>query len=423
MKKNEIKIIPSPYSVVRSYEKAFQEVFRDNLAAALHDTLKYIARVAATTIKEGISIGDIITQPLVLLTKKDAEKAEETDIEKAAHQVGDIHPNGKWMWIEYAPGKFDWRTIKGGKHSAKISAISGSNASNQKTKYRWGEILPEIDKMDRKQIQDHLISKGILRAYAPNNDLYKADITSVKQIASSLIKLHEKIPFQPIIIELAKLKGATMDACVGFRVRMNEKLFTDFKPDKYYKGINEDYRKKYEDSIKFFQDNIKAFQDAIDTYPKTNLTASQQQSIDDLKEQIDYAEKKIAKYEARLKSNPCWTVGEKETLASDIFLHEMGHILNGQCTGSCTVWKQPKYVSTYTATERALHLQLNEERDKIFERYKKESEHISEYSQTKNVEFFAECFVYWIKEDKRLPKYIRDYYDKYFKLTTPKFKF
>lgn len=27
-------------------------------------------------------------------------------------KVGDIHPNGKWMWTEYKPGKFDWRTIK-----------------------------------------------------------------------------------------------------------------------------------------------------------------------------------------------------------------------------------------------------------------------------------------------------------------------
>lgn len=34
-----------------------------------------------------------------------------TDIEKA-HQVGDEHPNGKWVWTEYAPGKFDWRVKK-----------------------------------------------------------------------------------------------------------------------------------------------------------------------------------------------------------------------------------------------------------------------------------------------------------------------
>ena len=35
----------------------------------------------------------------------------ENDIEKA-HNVGDVHPNGKWVWTEYAPGKFDWRNKK-----------------------------------------------------------------------------------------------------------------------------------------------------------------------------------------------------------------------------------------------------------------------------------------------------------------------
>lgn len=39
-------------------------------------------------------------------------KSEENDLEKA-HQVGDIHPqNPNWVWTEYAPGKFDWRTNK-----------------------------------------------------------------------------------------------------------------------------------------------------------------------------------------------------------------------------------------------------------------------------------------------------------------------
>lgn len=27
------------------------------------------------------------------------------------HNVGDIHKNGKWVWTEYKPGKFDWRNI------------------------------------------------------------------------------------------------------------------------------------------------------------------------------------------------------------------------------------------------------------------------------------------------------------------------
>lgn len=27
------------------------------------------------------------------------------------HVVGEVHPNGKWVWTEYKPGKFDWRGI------------------------------------------------------------------------------------------------------------------------------------------------------------------------------------------------------------------------------------------------------------------------------------------------------------------------
>lgn len=28
------------------------------------------------------------------------------------HIVGEVHPNGKWVWTEYKKGKFDWRGIK-----------------------------------------------------------------------------------------------------------------------------------------------------------------------------------------------------------------------------------------------------------------------------------------------------------------------
>ena len=37
---------------------------------------------------------------------------KEDVIEKAvSRKVGDAHPNGKWIWTEYKPGKFDWRSL------------------------------------------------------------------------------------------------------------------------------------------------------------------------------------------------------------------------------------------------------------------------------------------------------------------------
>jgi hypothetical protein len=63
--------------------------------------------------------------------------------EKAKHQDGDMHPNGKWVWVSSANGgKGDWRT-KGGrthtKHSTGGNAGTGSTATTstqQKPKKR-----------------------------------------------------------------------------------------------------------------------------------------------------------------------------------------------------------------------------------------------------------------------------------------------
>lgn len=38
-----------------------------------------------------------------------AGAAQKTGKKTPKHKVGDLHPNGKWIWKEYKPGKFDWR--------------------------------------------------------------------------------------------------------------------------------------------------------------------------------------------------------------------------------------------------------------------------------------------------------------------------
>lgn len=43
------------------------------------------------------------------------------ELEKA-HKVGDVHPNGKWVWTQLPSGRYDWRVIK------KTSAPSGGSA-------------------------------------------------------------------------------------------------------------------------------------------------------------------------------------------------------------------------------------------------------------------------------------------------------
>ncbi len=46
--------------------------------------------------------------------------------------MGDIHPNGKWVWTEIKPGKFDWRVIKKGKGSTSGSKVSPTVAAKVK---------------------------------------------------------------------------------------------------------------------------------------------------------------------------------------------------------------------------------------------------------------------------------------------------
>lgn len=62
----------------------------------------------------GMKIYDrLVAEATAEAPKKEAKKADkETKSTKTSgHKVGDVHKNGKWMWTEYAPGKFDWRTI------------------------------------------------------------------------------------------------------------------------------------------------------------------------------------------------------------------------------------------------------------------------------------------------------------------------
>lgn len=47
----KVGILPSPYSVVTSYENAFVKKFNDNIAVAVADVLKYIAQATASSIK------------------------------------------------------------------------------------------------------------------------------------------------------------------------------------------------------------------------------------------------------------------------------------------------------------------------------------------------------------------------------------
>ena len=55
----------------------------------------------------------------------------EGDLFEKAHKVGDVHPNGKWVWTEYKPGKFDWRGIKKGAKGGSKATTGGAAATTK----------------------------------------------------------------------------------------------------------------------------------------------------------------------------------------------------------------------------------------------------------------------------------------------------
>ena len=96
---HDTHFIPSPFKVVTQYENAFVRAWNNNIAEAVAEVLKYIANATAVAIKTGQVGGTSIL-----------DEIDDTEVAKA-HQVGDLHPNGKWVWTEYKPGKFDWRIL------------------------------------------------------------------------------------------------------------------------------------------------------------------------------------------------------------------------------------------------------------------------------------------------------------------------
>ena len=83
--------------------------------------------------------------------KSELTKSELDEFEKAKHQDGDMHPNGKWVWRQSANGgKGDWRvanTKRGGERRG-----SGTTASLDKTNDNTNVST------DKKQVSNSKIS-------------------------------------------------------------------------------------------------------------------------------------------------------------------------------------------------------------------------------------------------------------------------
>lgn len=373
----ESHFIPSPFRVVTSYENAFIKAWNDNLASAVADVLKYTAKATADAIKNGV----------------DLQKAVDDDINKA-HNVGDVHPNGRWVWTEYAPGKYDWRSKK---------------KSNTKSIADPWEIRPEVKNLkSAKECCDWLVKSGAVTRFS---DISIVETEAAKAICSVIYNLHVRFKSKPIKVVAAKLKpGISMQANGGM-IEINAQLFKNFDPKRYYKKSHEDYVKQYTDNIDILKSKIKRREGQL-----------QEDGID--QSRINYLNAKIAKYKDSIKTYqekidtcPCWTNEYQDSVAADIAMHEFGHVLNAQCSGGCGFFRVNG--GKRTAQYNKMAKVLNDKRNEVFNQYIKDKKYLSEYSTTKPAEFFAESFVAYVHKDKRLPKYVKDFFDDYFSKTEP----
>lgn len=382
--KHESHFIPSPFPVVTSYENAFIKKFNDNLAGAVAEVLKYIAHATALSVKEF-----------------ETKKAFDDDIEKA-HQVGDIHKNGRWVWTEYSPGKFDWRTIK-------KSAPKKIELWKERKEFAKSKTPADCIKI--------LLSKGVVKN---GSNISRCDIKTARKVSSVLLNAKEQFNMQPIEVRMKKLKGATAQATAGRLLELDSDYFRSFNSDKYYQDCVVEWHKFQEYNYKRLVEKKKQLQKS------GNWDAKRGKLLD---EKIMLAKEAAEKYRG-------FTVEYKGTACEDVVIHEIGHILNAQCTAGCMMMpfieRRIKALEKIKGTQTKSYLndlkkativakQLNQEHYNLWANYIKGSNLISEYCASKRVEGFAEMFVAYVHGDTELPKSVHDYYDKYFKQTKTSF--
>ncbi len=90
---------------------------------------------------------------------------ESEDLQKA-HNVGDIHPNGKWVWTQLPSGKYDWRVIKktaqGAGNATPTPAGSKNDTQNQKTAPKSSVDYTKEDEKKKKEVKvDYKEAKSV----------------------------------------------------------------------------------------------------------------------------------------------------------------------------------------------------------------------------------------------------------------------
>jgi len=385
MTKKSKHFIPSPYKVVTEYENEFIDDWNKNLSLAVNNVLKYIAKETANAIKKVNNI----------------DKSLDIDIEKA-HNIGD---EKVYQGITYYVSGFNSKHIPLWRKKDKKKKKIGSNNDIDKIM-----SSPEIEKLNTLKYTagfsvwayDNKITDS------PYADNVLVDVKSLRLIYGALYYIKKKYNFQPIKIRILPLDDKKTMCANGSIIEINSKFFCPFDPIKYWNNTHIKYKERQRDATIEANEEIKKIVKEFSLENPGKELPDYQKNYDNLC---------IYNLVKRYKEFPCWTYHSKDSVAADLVIHELGHVLNGQCTGAIGygVINRKERTDEYNKMADS----LNEERDKIFKRYCEGGKIISEYSTYNPDEFFAECFVAYVHKDKKLPDYISKYFDKYFSKTKP----
>lgn len=86
---------------------SLKNLMGDEIEITVNGTDRYPE--AVVTLKNDETTSE--TTPAAAETPKTDKTTTAKKTARSKHVVGDLHPNGKWVWTEYQPGKFDWRGI------------------------------------------------------------------------------------------------------------------------------------------------------------------------------------------------------------------------------------------------------------------------------------------------------------------------
>lgn len=155
--------------------------------------------------------------------------------EKAKHQDGDMHPNGKWVWVSSANGgKGDWRT-KGGRTHTKHTA--GGNVGTGNTTTTQQKLSAQVVGTTKKISSD----KQFLDTFRDASDDVLNNIVSGKIQASD----KEKKLAQQILDERKKPKVGDVS-----KLTAQQKSMVDKVMDKGFLMTNNKYNDKSKIELK-----------------------------------------------------------------------------------------------------------------------------------------------------------------------------